>query len=133
MLKYTLKVLIPLTIVFLVSCTPKGISPVPKDIMADLDEVRSLTRTELADNQKIQNDYESLYQNISEMSLNTDDEFIIVLIDQPTKIRLGRNNIWTKLLVLKEFEIAIQGKKSLTDYAYLDMRYSNQVIAKERL
>ena len=57
MLKYTLKVLIPLTIVFLVSCTPKGISPVPKDIMADLDEVRSLTKTELADNQKIQNDY----------------------------------------------------------------------------
>jgi len=83
--------------------------------------------------QKIQNDYGSLYQNISEMSLNTDDEFIIVLIDQPTKIRLGRNNIWTKLLVLKEFEIAIQGKKSLTDYTYLDMRYSNQVIAKERL
>jgi len=65
--------------------------------------------------QKIQNDYESLYQNISEMSLNTDDEFIIVLIDQPTKIRLGRNNIWTKLLVLKEFEIAIQGKKSFID------------------
>ena len=57
MLKYTLKVLIPLTIVFLVSCAPKGISPVPKDIMADLDEVRSLTKTELADNQKIQNDY----------------------------------------------------------------------------
>ena len=57
MLKYTLKVLIPLTIIFLVSCAPKGISPVPKSIMADLDEVRSLTKTELADNQKIQNDY----------------------------------------------------------------------------
>ena len=57
MLKYTLKVLIPLTIIFLVSCTPKGVSPVPKSIMADLDEVRSLTETELADNKKIQNDY----------------------------------------------------------------------------
>ena len=57
MLKYTLKVLIPLTIIFLVSCAPKGISPVPKSIMADLDEVRSLTKTELADNQKIQNNY----------------------------------------------------------------------------
>ena len=57
MLKYTLKVLIPLTIIFLVSCTPKGISPVPKSILADLDEVRSLTKTELADNQKIQNEY----------------------------------------------------------------------------
>ena len=55
MLKYTLKVLIPLTIIFLVSCAPKGVSPVPKSILADLDEVRSLTKTELADNQKIQN------------------------------------------------------------------------------
>ena len=52
MLKYTLKVLIPLTIIFLVSCAPKGVSPVPKSILADLDEVRSLTETELADNQK---------------------------------------------------------------------------------
>jgi len=57
MLKYTLKVLIPLTIIFLVSCAPKGVSPVPKSIMADLDEVRSLTETELADNQKVLNDY----------------------------------------------------------------------------
>ena len=57
MLKYTLKVLIPLTIIFLVSCAPKGVSPVPKSILADLDEVRSLTETELADNKKIQNDY----------------------------------------------------------------------------
>ncbi|MEY8206572.1 MAG: hypothetical protein RPT10_02030, partial [SAR324 cluster bacterium] len=57
MLKYTLKVLIPLTIIFLVSCAPKGVSPVPKSIMADLDEVRSLTAEELADNKKVQNDY----------------------------------------------------------------------------
>ena len=57
MLKYTLKVLIPLTIIFLVSCAPKGVSPVPKSILADLDEVRSLTETELADNQKVQNEY----------------------------------------------------------------------------
>jgi len=57
MLKYTLKVLIPLTIIFLVSCTPKGISHVPKSILADLDEVRSLTETELSDNKKILNDY----------------------------------------------------------------------------
>ena len=57
MLKYTLKVLIPLTIIFLVSCAPKGVSPVPKSIMADLDEVRSLTAEELADNKKVQNEY----------------------------------------------------------------------------
>lgn len=82
---------------------------------------------------KIQKEYGSLYLNISEISLNTDDEFIIVLIDHPTKIRLGRNDIWSKLLVLREFEAAIQGKKVLTDYAYLDMRYNNQVIVKEKI
>ena len=57
MLKYTLKVLIPLTIIFLASCAQKGLSPVPTSILADLDEVRSLTATELAYNQKIQNVY----------------------------------------------------------------------------
>ena len=57
MLKHSLKVLIPLTVIFIAGCTPKGISPVPKTLMADLDEVRSLTEEELADNQKVQNDY----------------------------------------------------------------------------
>ena len=57
MLKHSLKVLIPLTVIFIAGCTPKGISPVPKTLMADLDEVRSLTEEELADNKKIQNEY----------------------------------------------------------------------------
>lgn len=57
MLKYTLKILIPITIFFLVSCGGKGVKPVPKSIMPDLDEVRSLTKSELADNEKILDDY----------------------------------------------------------------------------
>ena len=57
MLKHSLKVLIPLTVIFIAGCTPKGISPVPKTLMADLDEVRSLTEEELAGNKKIQNQY----------------------------------------------------------------------------
>ena len=57
MLKYTLKILIPITIFFLVSCGGKGVKPVPKSIMPDLDEVRSLTKSELADNEKVLDDY----------------------------------------------------------------------------
>ena len=57
MLKYTLKILIPITIFFLVSCAGKGIKPVPKSILSDLDEVRSLTKSELSDNEDILNDY----------------------------------------------------------------------------
>ena len=40
-----------------VGCTPKGKSPVPKSLLADIDVVRSLKTGELADNRKIQNDY----------------------------------------------------------------------------
>ena len=57
MLKNSLKVVIPLTVIFITGCAPKGISPVPKTFMADLDEVRSLTAEELADNKKVQNEF----------------------------------------------------------------------------
>jgi outer membrane protein OmpA-like peptidoglycan-associated protein len=93
MLKYTLKVLIPLTIIFLVSCAPKGISPVPKSIMADLDEVRSLTKTELADNQKIQNDY-----NLKQELLK----------------KIGVEDVAEKKELFKEKEVVEKAKKELS-------------------
>jgi outer membrane protein OmpA-like peptidoglycan-associated protein len=57
MLKYTLKVLIPLSIIFLAGCTPKGISPIPKNFIGDTDEIRPLTAKELAENKKTINSY----------------------------------------------------------------------------
>jgi outer membrane protein OmpA-like peptidoglycan-associated protein len=57
MLKYTLTVLIPLSIIFLAGCTPKGISPIPKNFIGDIDEIRPLTAEELADNKKTINNY----------------------------------------------------------------------------
>ena len=57
MLKYTLKILIPITIFFLVGCAGKGVKPVPKSMMSDLDEVRSLTKSELDENEKVLDDY----------------------------------------------------------------------------
>lgn len=55
MLKYTLKVLIPYTIIFIVGCT--GISPVPQTFVSDLDEIRPLTAEELAENEAEINEY----------------------------------------------------------------------------
>jgi hypothetical protein len=63
MLKYTLKVLIPLSIIFLAGCTPKGISPIPKNFIGDIDEIRSLTAEELADNKKTINTYNQKFKN----------------------------------------------------------------------
>jgi outer membrane protein OmpA-like peptidoglycan-associated protein len=57
MLKYTLTVLIPLSIIFLAGCAPKGISPIPKNFIGDIDEIRPLTAEELADNKKAINNY----------------------------------------------------------------------------
>ncbi len=80
---------------------------------------------------QLSQDYHHLYNNLSEMTLNKNDEFVLILSDRPTKVILGKNNIWTKIRILKEFEQALIGQRHLTDYKLLDMRYNKQVIAKE--
>ena len=75
--------------------------------------------------------YPDLYSKISEITLARGDEIILILEDNPTRIMLGNNNTFHKLKILKNFEVALDKKKEITDYAYLDMRYDNQIIAKE--
>ena len=72
-----------------------------------------------------------LYHNISEITLANDDEIILILAEYPTKIMLGNENTLYKIELLKRFEETLKNKKEITDYAYLDMRYNNQVIVKE--
>lgn len=81
---------------------------------------------------RIMKEYPQLYQNLSEVRLSKYNDFELILADEPTKIVIGKSITWSKILVLKEFEKSISGRKSLTDYAYLDLRYDNQVITKER-
>ena len=75
--------------------------------------------------------YPDLYHNISEITLANDDEIILILAEYPTKIMLGKENTLYKIELLKRFEETLKNKKEITDYAYLDMRYNNQVIVKE--
>tara|TARA_B100000941_G_C28303670_1_gene447802 strand:- start:343 stop:747 length:405 start_codon:yes stop_codon:yes gene_type:complete len=72
-----------------------------------------------------------LYHNISEIFLTNNDEINLVLAEKPTIIMLGNKDTQHKLNLLKEFEKTIGSKKEITDFAYLDMRYNNQVIVKE--
>ena len=51
--------------------------------------------------------------------------------EYPTKIFLGKYNTLGKIEILKNFEQTVKETKKITDYAYLDIRYDNQVIAKE--
>ena len=72
-----------------------------------------------------------LYHNISEIYLANNDEINLVLAEYPTKIMLGNNDTHYKIDLLKAFEKTMENKKEITDFAYLDMRYSKQVIVKE--
>ena len=80
---------------------------------------------------KIQNEYESLYNNISEMKMTSNNEMELILSDQPTHIYLGESDVWSRIKRLKQFENEL-GNKKMSDFAYLDMRYDNQIIAKGR-
>jgi hypothetical protein len=94
MLKHSLKVMIPLTVIFITGCATKGISPVPKSFIADLDEVRSLTAEELADNQIVQNEY-----NLKKALL----------------VKMASEDIAEKKELIKEKEVVEKAKKELTE------------------
>ncbi len=81
---------------------------------------------------QIRRKYPSLYRNLSEVRLNHREEYELILSEEPTRIVLGSDDIWFKLLILKEFERSITPLRKLTDYTYLDLRYENQVIAREK-
>ena len=80
----------------------------------------------------LREDYSFLYNNLSEMRLVSDSEIELILAEEPTKILLGNTNLWIKIEILKQFSTDLKPNKELTDFSYLDMRYNNQIIAKDR-
>jgi len=80
---------------------------------------------------KIQSDYASLYNNLSEMKMSSSNEMELVLTDESTEIYLGQNDLWERITILKIFEEEL-GSKRISDFSYLDMRFENQIIAKRR-
>ena len=58
--------------------------------------------------------YPDLYKNISELRLNNQEDFEIILLDRPTKVILGKDQFLKKLAVLIKFnEQLIMHKKIL--------------------
>ena len=82
--------------------------------------------------QKIKNEYPSLYGDISELKMTSDSHMNIILSEYPTRIFLGKGHIWAKIEVLRKFETELSPKK-LSDFKYIDIRYDNQVITKNRI
>ena len=71
------------------------------------------------------------YLSISEVLLENGNEIVLILNEYPTKVLLGDTDTLQKIEILKKFEQTIKETKKITDYAYLDIRYNNQIIAKE--
>ncbi|MBF88211.1 MAG: hypothetical protein CMG75_00870 [Candidatus Marinimicrobia bacterium] len=76
--------------------------------------------------------FPTLFENLSELMVDNNDEYVIVLSDNPTRIHLGKSNILEQLALLKQFNNTIIGLKSLNNYSYVDLRYKNQIIVREK-
>ena len=78
----------------------------------------------------IQLNFNELFNEIAELRINKDDEFEIILSEEPTIVILGQGDFRNKINILKKFDEAL-GQRQLTDYRLLDMRYSKQLVARE--
>jgi hypothetical protein len=63
--------------------------------------------------------------------MSSADEMEIILAENPTNIYFGQKQFLTRIKYLVQFQKLLEPKK-LSDFAYLDMRFENQIIAKER-
>ena len=79
----------------------------------------------------INKNYKNLYNNISEIKMSSTDEMEIILAENPTNIYFGQKQLHARIKNLVQFQKLLKPKK-LSDFSYLDMRFENQIIAKER-
>lgn len=80
----------------------------------------------------IRTNFTSLYSDISEMKVDAGDEYAIILARRPTQIYLGAAEVPHQLNMLRRFAFTVSGIRSLHDYKYIDLRYRNQIIVRER-
>ena len=73
-----------------------------------------------------------MYEDISEFVFNDSNEYEIILKNGNTKILLGANNIFKKIDYLKAFDEALPDNKNFNVYKYIDLRYKDQIVVRER-
>ena len=63
--------------------------------------------------------------------MTNEDEINLILTNQATRVILGNKNTIEKLKILQKFKELVIENNKISDIAYLDMRYENQIIVKE--
>ena len=79
----------------------------------------------------INKNYKNLYNDISEIKMTSTDEMEIILAENPTNIYFGQTQLHARINNLVQFQKLLEPKR-LSDFSYLDMRFENQIITKER-
>ena len=74
-----------------------------------------------------------IYDNLSEVTLNSNDEFVLILANYPTKVILGTERFYEKIQILNSFAETLPENKGLHHFTILDLRYNRQIIARERV
>lgn len=74
-----------------------------------------------------------MYDNLSEVTLNSNDEFVLILANYPTKVILGNERMEEKIQILNSFEQSLPEERGLYNFSSLDLRYNRQVIVKVRV
>lgn len=76
--------------------------------------------------------FPKLFEDISELTVDKEDAYVMVLSEYPTRIHFGQSDIIGQLMLLKEFDNMLSGLKSLNSYRYVDLRYKNQIVVREQ-
>tara|TARA_B110000003_G_scaffold274134_1_gene313347 strand:- start:446 stop:1204 length:759 start_codon:yes stop_codon:yes gene_type:complete len=79
----------------------------------------------------INKNYKNLYNDISEIKMSSTDEMEIILAENPTNIYFGQKQLLKRIENLVQFQKLLEPKR-LSEFSYLDMRFENQIIVKER-
>ena len=73
-----------------------------------------------------------LYSEISEIHYWNHSSYILYTIKNGTPIYLGEKSLPEQLSILANFQDRLNGKRHLSDYQYLDLRWNKQIVVRER-
>ena len=76
--------------------------------------------------------YPVLYQELSEIVFSTTGEVTLYLAETSTAVRLGDTDLEQRIATLDAFLTTIMGQRNVMDYSYIDLRYKQQIIVRER-
>ena len=73
-----------------------------------------------------------LFNTISEIKYeDKTGELIVYNKDSANPVYFGVNDFYKKMIILAKFQRKLTGKKRLSDYKYIDLRWNQQIIVRE--